>query len=374
MKVAQIVCTYPPYKGGIGNSAREISQLLSNSGHQVTTFTPHYRRTDKQKSNTEQPGQKTVYLKPWLQYGNGAFIPGLFFHLGKFDLIYLHYPFFGGAELVWLYKILHPKTKLIIQYHHDAVSLNPVAKFLSWPSTLTRDSLFKKANKIISASFDYLNSSLIKNYFQTEPNKFVEIPFAVDTRRFSAPKEQTSNRCKILFVGGLDQAHYFKGLEVLLKALSKIDNCSWELNVVGSGDLLPGYKKLAQDLKLEKRVNFLGRVNDSDLPQIYRDSSFFVLPSINQGEAFGLVLLEAMASGLPVIASNLPGVRGVFNDNQEGLLANPNDVADLSQKIKQLITNDEQRTKMGQKARVLAETKYSETYITQKYSELLKTI
>jgi len=374
MRIAQIVCTYPPYKGGIGNSAREISQLLVNSGHQVTTFTPCYHRADKQKLNTERPGQKTVYLKTWLQYGNGAFIPGLFFHLRKFDLIYLHYPFFGGAELVWLYKILHPKTKLIIQYHHDAVSLSPIAKFLSWPSIFTRDSLFKQAEKIISASFDYLKTSLIKHYLETEPKKFVEIPFAVDTRRFSPAKERANNKCKILFVGGLDQAHYFKGMEILLKALSQIDNCSWELNVVGSGELLPGYKKLAQNLKLEKRVNFLGRVSESDLPQIYRESSFFILPSINQGEAFGLVLLEAMASGLPVIASNLPGVRGVFTDNQEGLLANPNDVTDLSQKIKQLITNDEQRIKMGQKARALAETKYSEAKITQKYSELLKTI
>jgi glycosyltransferase involved in cell wall biosynthesis len=84
-----------------------------------------------------------------------------------------------------------------------------------------------------------------------------------------------------------------------------------------------------------------------------------VLPSINQGEAFGLVLLEAMACSKPVIASNLPGVRSVFKNGNQGLLVKPGDVKDLVKKIKVILTDDQLAKRMGRAGRSLVINKYT---------------
>ncbi len=110
---------------------------------------------------------------------------------------------------------------------------------------------------------------------------------------------------------------------------------------------------------LESKINFSGKLNDQELVNKYQESDIFVLPSTDSSEAFGIVLLEAMACGLPVIASKLPGVRGVFKDNQEGLLIEPGDVKDLSQKLELLINDQNKRQDMGVRARIKTEKKYS---------------
>ena len=317
MKIAQVVCAFPPYAGGIGNSAARLEQILKTE-HEVQTFHP---------DNT----------RPLWRYGHGAFIPSLISDLKNFDLIYLHYPFFGGAEIVWLFKILHPKTKLIVQYHMDVAGLKPLVQILSWPAKLIRSSLLRRADVIVSASLDYIASSQIKNFAAHHKNKFVEIPFGVDITpgspiRSGMTKSDESGMTKnILFVGGLDQAHYFKGVNILLRAVTELTNINWQLNIVGDGNLRAQYEQLAKDLEIDNRVKFLGQISDTELAATRQEADLFVLPSINSNEAFGIVLIEALAAGLPCVASNLPGVRSVFGDN-EGLKARPGDIIDLKNK------------------------------------------
>lgn len=352
MKIAQIVCAFPPYKGGIGNIANKYSEILYKAGHNITTFTPDYKKIGN--------GEKIIRLKPLFKYGNGAFLPQLFFILKKFDLIYLHYPFFGGAEIVWLFKIFNPKKKLIIHYHMDVMNYSLIAKALSWPEKLIRSSIFKQANIITCASIDYVRYSNIKNIYKKYSNKFAEIPFGVDIDKFKPSHiNKTKPIFQILFVGCLDKAHYFKGVNVLLKAISKLSITNFKLLIVGDGDLKPQYEKRAKNLKIQNKINFLGKISDEKLPKIYQNSDLFVLPSINQNEAFGIVLLEAMSSGTPVIASGLPGVRTIFNDGIQGYLIKPNSVIDLKEKIEKILNNSEKRNKMRQEARWLVEKKYN---------------
>jgi len=103
MKIAHIVSTFPPYRAGIGNTAYQLSWELSNMGHDVTVLTRHYKgRTDLDDSLPF----KVRRLRPWLKYRNASFVPQLFWSLGKYDVIHLHYPFFGGAELVYFRDLL----------------------------------------------------------------------------------------------------------------------------------------------------------------------------------------------------------------------------------------------------------------------------
>lgn len=373
MKIAQVVCAFPPYAGGIANSASQIGELLSRQ-HEVTTFSP-------------------VNLNPWLKYGHGSFLPQLFWRLPRFDYIYLHYPFFGTAEVVWLFKLFFKRPKLILHYHMDVRNLGLIAKILSLPSRLIRFSLLNQAEIIVSASLDYIKESQIKKYYTAHPEKFQEIPFGLDTEKFcpknlNRPAEnkiiaQTQkiihfindqfikkNRLDLLFVGGLDRAHYFKGIPILFQALASSTQLNWRLTIVGSGDLQPDYEKLATDLQLTAKLEFAGKLNNSDLIRAYQNADLLILPSINSNEAFGLVLIEALSCGVPVIASDLPGVRRVFANYQEGLLVEPGSDSDLRKKLEFIFNNEELRRTMAQAARHLAEKKYSLDIMAQKLNKL----
>jgi glycosyltransferase involved in cell wall biosynthesis len=384
MKIAQIVCSFPPYPGGIGQSAWRLGEIL-NQEHQVTTFT--LKNSDKRKI-TENINQKIIFLNPWLKLGHGALPFSLLFSLKKFDCLYLHYPFFGGAEIVKLFLLFFPKKKLVIHYHMDTPSLPGIKKVLAWPAKLLEKSLFKKADKILVSSLDYAKNSHLTECLKKYPNKVIEIPFGINTEIFKPRISQDhptpflrqatdlikhitrkiikKNNHTLLFVGGLDQAHYFKGLKNLLQALYLLKKENWQLNIIGDGNLKKYYKQLSKELMIDDKVKFKGRVSEDELIYHYQSSDILILPSINSHEAFGLVLIEALACGLPVIASNLKGVRGVFNNEKEGLLVKPSDINDLSDKIKYLIENENIRQAMSIRSRQLVLEKYDQNKIADK--------
>ena len=362
MKIAQIVCAYPPYKGGIATSAYAISEVLKDE-HEITTYAPQT-------------------MTPWLQYGHGAFLPQLLFKLSRFDYIYLHYPFFGSAEVVWFFKLFFKKPRLIIQYHMDVKNLSLITKLLSYPSRIIRRSLFKQADIIVSASLDYIQNSQIADIYNRYPEKFIEIPFGVDLKKFQTrliplksdnkveayakkivnyvkDKFIRKNSLNLIFVGGLDKAHYFKGISILLNSLFLLEPKSWRLQIIGDGDMRAEYETLSKNLNLDNRVKFKGKLTDTELIKAIQDSDLLILPSINNNEAFGIVLIEALACGVPVIASDLPGVRRVFTDKQEGLLFETGNVQDLKNKIEFILKHEDERKKLALAARELAEKKYS---------------
>ncbi len=364
MKIAQIVCSYPPYSGGIGQSAYRLYESLKNT-HSVKNFT-----LSSPESNAK-PSPDTIYLRPLIRYGHGALSLSLFKHLKNFEVLYFHYPFFGADFVIWLYKIFHPQQRLFIHYHMDSPQLAGILKILSWPSKLIRNSLLKKSEIIVTASLDYIQNSQIKNFYHKYPSKFQEIPFGIDINKFYPLANKNNSIKKILFVGGLDQAHYFKGIDILLLALSKITNYKWEMIIAGGGDLQASYEQLATELKIDKSIKFLGKIPNDELPQIFRQADFFVLPSINSHEAFGIVLIEALSSGLALIASRLYGVRSVFTDGVEGYQVKPGDVSDLADKITQMLRNSEDQLRnMGLQARALAEQKYDSQKISRQYENL----
>lgn len=374
MKIAQIVCAYPPYAGGIGNSAQQIYQLLSKD-HSVSNFHP----------------QNNWSL---LKRGHAAFMPQLIWKLRHFDYIYLHYPFFGATEAIWFFKLFNKKTKLIVHYHMDVKNESILNKLLSLPNRLIRSSLLKQADTIVSASLDYVKHSSIKNFYAKYSHKFQEVPFTVNTDKFS-PKEihQASpnpivaktkdlikkvnelfikrHRLDLIFIGGLDKAHYFKGIPQLLTALSQIENKNWRLQIIGTGNMKLEYEKQAINLRIDKNIKFLGKLSQADLIYTLQNSDVLVLPSINNNEAFGIVLIEALACGVPVIASNLAGVRSVFADQKEGLLIEPGNSADLKLKIEWMLRHEKERKEMAKRARELALKKYSDKRLEQLYEDLL---
>ncbi len=353
-KIANIVCTFPPYRGGMGKSAYDFAKIL-NKHFEVTTLTSSTKQAGEEKKDC---GEVKRFSSP-IKYGNGGFYPQIFFELKNSDYIFLHYPFFGINELVWLYKLINSKKKLVIYYHMDTPKLALIPRLLSFHSNFIRNSLFKMADTILCSSFDYIKNGDIVLQYEKYKDKFKEIPFGVDTSELYPRRElKNEKNFNILFVGGLDEAHRFKGVDILIKAAAKIKE-NYKVNLVGNGELVEEYKKLSKDLSIEKKVNFLENIEDDELKKIFRNADVFVLPSTSKNEAFGIVLVEAMASGVPVVASNFPGVRSVFEDGIQGFRIKPNSVNDLKEKLEILIKNPGQRNKMALDARRLAKEKYS---------------
>src|SRR5207247_4329691 len=121
--------------------------------------------------------------------------------------------------------------------------------------------------------------------------------------------------------------------------------------LVGGGPELESLRRLAARLGVTDRVIFTDQVSREDLPPYFAACDLFVLPSVSRLEAFGIVALEAMASGKTVVVSDIPGVREVIEDGKEGLLADPVNPQDLAKKIRWLLTDPEARRAMGQRGR-----------------------
>jgi glycosyltransferase involved in cell wall biosynthesis len=380
MKIAIVTPTFPPYAGGIGNVAAFNAKELVKLGHQVTVFTPFYKQVKEEFSDLN-----IKRIPPLFKYGNAAFVPALSWMLEGFDIIHIHYPFFGGAEVVWLHKRKFKKqaAKIVLHYHMDVVGQGMTKLFFKLHRMFILPRIVKMANKVIFTSMDYGNSSYLAQMAKKNPNKFIEVPNGVDSNnfvpeakdeKFLAKHEINLDEKIILFVGGLDKAHYFKGIEYLIEAVSRLRDAEykWRLLIVGEGDLKEYYISLINQFRLESKTIFAGYVPNEDLPKYYNLADVAVLPSVDKSEAFGLALVEAMSCGKPVIASNLPGVRSVVTEKLNGLLVEPKNSDDLAAKINFFLSNPGEAYEFGKAGRNKVKLKYDWSIIGHKLDGIYK--
>ncbi|MCK4968427.1 MAG: glycosyltransferase family 4 protein [Candidatus Aenigmarchaeota archaeon] len=366
-----MVSTFPPYRGGMGNVCWEQANQLARLGHQVTVFTPRYR-------NQQNISIKTPFLikrlKPVAYYGNAAILPQVIKTLAKFDVIHLHYPFFGAAEIIYLARLFgyRRKTPLILQYHMDVLGKDWKRLFFGWHNKFTLPRIICLADKVIASSLDYLQHSSIKQLVNKKPDKFISLPLGGNTELFHPKQDVKSTKPTILFVGGLDQPHYFKGVNILLSAFVQIKKkiVDSQLIIIGEGDLKQQYIALANQLGIRQQVTFAGSVSSEKLVDYYNSANLLVLPSIDRSEAFGLVLLEAMACAKPVIASNLPGVRTVVEEGKNGLLVRPGQVDDLAKKILIVLSDESLQKQYGNYGYQLVQQKYQWSVIAQQLERI----
>ena len=359
MKIAQVVSTYPPYRGGMGKVAHEYTERLRARGHHVHVFTPAYRF-----SRDDVPYVHRVPSP--VSIGNAGFTPSLFQRLRGFDVVHLHYPFFGGAEPIIVRRALRDDQKLVLTYHMDSVADGAKGWMFRAHEKLLLPWILSRADKIFVSSRDYASSSALAR--QENVTQKIDVhPFGVDLDLFH-PGEEPAVRQElgvradmplVLFVGGLDRAHAFKGLSVLLRALASLARYPWHAVVIGEGDLRAVYELDARERGLSDRVHFLGSVPDERLPVFYRASDVHCFPSTARSEAFGLVALEAAASGIPTIASDLPGVRQVVLNGETGLLVAPGDVESLTRALTLLLEQVDLRRRLGFSARKRAEAEFA---------------
>src|SRR3954451_4913354 len=159
------------------------------------------------------------------------------------------------------------------------------------------------------------------------------------------------------FVATLDRAHHFKRLDLAIDALARTTQT--HLVVAGGGELVDGFHRQAEAAGVEGRVHFLGAVPHSELPEVLRATDFLLLTT-QPPESFGIVLIEAMACGLPVIATDYPGVKAVVDEGENGLLVPPANAGAVEAAIERLLdAGPEGRAAMGAAGRAKAERLWS---------------
>ena len=254
MKILHIVSTYPPYKGGMGNVVFEEVKELAKRGHEVHVATLADGKAETVNENGVTVHRCTSKIR-WGKAGLSLQIDRLM-RDASFDVVHLHAPFFGVQELAVLRMWLGWRpTNLVMTYHMDIVVGGMVGAVAAISRRLFLGTLVKRARQIVVASEDYAKTSWLKRWEGVARKKMVEAPFGVDIERFyplksSPPYEGgvggglSDAPAQLMFLGGLDRNHYFKGLDVLIRALTRLqDRDDWRLIVVGDGDLRDGYEQ-----------------------------------------------------------------------------------------------------------------------------------
>ena len=346
MRIALATCVYPPYRGGIGSVAARHADLLREIGHEVEVMTPG--RDGDWAVNTSG----TRRQRPLLRHGNSAFVPQLATAVGSFDALYLHYPFYGGAEPAALGARL-AGVPYVAFFHMDVAWSGWRGRFISVYERTLAPLILRGASTVFVSSHDYAERSSLSEYALTN---LVERPYGVDTERFS-PRVISDDQRRalgidpgrkiVLFVGAMDRGHDFKGVPQLLEAFAAANiGSSAQLVLVGDGERRSVYESAARSHGVADAV-FLGRASDEDLLAAYQAADVTVLPSTTGEEAFGIVLIEAMACGCPVIASDLPGVRTVAREELGGRRVPPGDVASLSQSLREVVEDPSWNERRG---------------------------
>ena len=346
MNILHIYKDYHPVLGGIENHVRLLAEAQVAQGHSVTVLvTSRGTRTEEGVLN----GVRVVKAARLATVASTPLSLALPWQLMRQrpDVVHLHFPYPVGEVSQWL---LRRGRATVLTYHADIVRQAAILRF--YRPLLQQ--VLRFVHAIIIASPPMRDSP----YLAPHRAQLRLIPYGIPLERFQgAPAESDLARARrrylrdlpppfLLFVGRL---RYYKGLDTLIRALPSV---AASLLVAGSGPMAEAWQALARSVGVAERIAWLGDVPDADLPTLYHLADLFVLPASHASEAFGLVQVEAMAAGLPVICTELgTGTSYVNVSGETGLVVPPRDPAALAAAINALLADPERRARMGQAGR-----------------------
>ncbi|MEJ2267192.1 MAG: glycosyltransferase [Anaerolineales bacterium] len=358
MKILHLYKDYYPVLGGIEGHIQSLAEAQAAAGHQVTVLVTN---PDGQRAEEELNGVRVVRL-PRLATAMStpltlAFIPYL--RKENPQITHLHFPY-PVAELSQLVAGRgHP---YVITYHSDVIRPAQQIFLRFYRPILWR--VLRGARRILVGSPSYLKTS---PFLAAVANRCVIVPFGIDPRPFveASPRYPEGNRPRLFFLG---RHRYYKGIEILLQAMTQIEADLW---IGGDGEMRGKWMALTADLGLADRVRFFGDIPKSEVPGLYASVDLFVLPSTLRAEAFGAVLLEAMAAGLPCVTTELgTGTSFIVQDGMTGLVVPPREPNALAGAMRRLLEDPDLRARMGAagQARVMAE------FTVEKMAERVETV
>ena len=361
-----------PYKGQIADkihaknyvcrgtevAVHNLVTNLSERHHKITIFTASIDLNDC----IEKYDNLTVHrYGSYFKIGDTNISPGLFIKPLQHDveIVHVHNNTPPGVIAGVLYAKI--KNKPLIITHHGCEKFDNygsvIRKFgLNLYINFLLEKIFSYASVIISPSEDFIEES---NFLRKYRNKVVVIPNGINVEDFDIPYSKEECREKLglpieknlmLYLGSLIPR---KGPDILVKAMHKIvkNVPDAELVFAGNGILRKELEELSQKLGLSKHIKFAGFVEEDLKPLYYAAADVFVLPSTVSMEVFPIVTLEASASGLPMVVSDLDTFKCIIEEGYNGLFTKRNDESNLADAIIYLLENEDVRKEMGKNAR-----------------------
>ncbi len=365
MKILQFGKYYPPVIGGIEKVIQELTEGLNEAGIQTDVLCSNART----QTSMEQQNNYTIIRAGRLFHLSGTAISiKLILWLWKlrnsYDVIHLHHPD-PMATLAWL--LVRPKAKLVIHWHSDIVKQKLIYFFFRHLET----SLLKKADKVIVTSQPYLESSLPLRKFV---EKCVVVPIGINFQEMRENQQVTKNLLqkyrgkKIVFSLGRDTE--YKGFQYLAEATGILPE---EYVVVIAGKNVPDSDRLQEiEKKYLGRLILLPSIVHEEIVSWYKVASVFVLPSVSRNEAFGIVQVEAMYFGTPVVSTEIPGsgVSWVNQNNESGLTVFVRDAQALAAGITKIGDDSRLRAKFSKGATKRAVKYFSREAMIRKVKEI----
>lgn len=382
MRVGMAVSYLQPEFGG---HEFYLCKELSRIGHEVTLYTSDRTRPGYDKKKYISPASSVIEgfeIKRFhaiieiseipLMQGLGNALKG-----DALDVIHAH-EFFQVCSFIACRFAQKKKVPFILTQHGPAGL--PLRKSIWFPFLVNKKTIGKyvlnKADKIIVLT-QSVKYALISKGIESE--KIEVIPTGVPTDLYKPsfpsilPEIGIRDQEKvILFVGRLVEN---KGVHILLRAFCEVQRKvdAVKLVIVGSGELEGDLRSLAQRLGVEKKVLFLGKFPQEKMPFIYSGADIFVLPTL-YSEPFGIAAVEALSSGVPVIASNIGGLKEIVENGNVGYLIKPSDAKMLESFLVRLLSNDTERDRLGKNARKRALDKFDWKKIGSKVSNLYRKV
>lgn len=367
MKILQVNKLYWPWIGGMEKIVQQIAEGLNSRDDleiEVLCCQPRGKKRDEEING----------VKIWRASSLGIFL-GMPISLDFFksfkklsqkaDIIDIHHPFPLAGIAVFFFK---PKAKIVIHYHSDIVRQRAVSFFIK----PLMSHMLRRAERIIVSNDNLVKSSPCLARFE---KKCEVIPFGVDLKKFDscAWGKVEGYRKKygdfILFVGRLS---YYKGVDYLLRAMKKVDA---NLIIVGTGKLEEKLKWLSRKIGIEDKIIFLGKVGDDELVDLYNACAVFALPSIYKSEAFGIVLIEAMACGKPIVSTELgTGTSWVNQNRKTGFVVEPGNAKSLTTAINKILKDRGLAKEFGENARKRVIREFTLKKMIEHHKDLYKNL
>jgi len=399
LKVCMLTTSFPRFEGDYaGVFVYNLSRCLSKRGVGVEVISPH----DYGSKYSEVRDNIRIHRFPYFyptKYQRLCYGAGILENLSRDILAVIQLPFFVIAEILYSLCIIKKEGFDVIHAHwslpQGLVGLWCKRIFkIPCVTTIHGSDIFGLKSPWVRA----LNTKVIKYSdvctanskatarvaCETYGRKNIEIiPVGVDDTFFfkktpnvdAIKRELGIDGRVVLFIGRLID---LKGVDYLIKATPEVLKRCPDINVllVGSGPQKEYLMNLSKDLGVENRVVFIDKVAQDEILKFYAIASVFVLPSIvnarGETEGLGVVLLEAMASGVPVIGSNVGGIPDIITDGETGLLATQKDHDDLADKIIKLLTDEELRKNVTENALRPVKTNLSWEVIADRFVRIYK--
>lgn len=353
---------FHPHVGGIESHSFNLAKELVRRGHEVHVVTS--KNPPEAPPTGEEEGIRIHRLRSVMTVHNAPLLLGLAPRLRRLrpELIHTHLPSpyiaCASAALARLRG-----TPSVLTYHNDIVAQSRLYSLMAgaYNSSFGK-MLLDSVDRVICTSSGYAHTS---SFLAPYMGKVVPVVNGVDTEFFhpgidGSPVTQRFGDRIILFVGSLTHTHSYKGVDFLIRAARFIQPAvpDARIVVVGSGPLRKPLEAMSRRQGVEEMVRFVGYVRREDLPTYYAAASVIVLPSVSRAEGCGLVLLEAMACGKPVVGTTVGGIPFFVRDGENGFLIPPRDPKAIARAVVDILSDQPLARGLGARGRALVERDY----------------